>query len=356
MAEKSAAEKTEQPTPRKISKAREQGQIPQSQEFVSAALLLVIVFMITLMAPSMMNWLSTQLRQGLSPQDAIFDNNASFMSFVKAKIIDCFIFVSPFFAGLIVVSFLASVVVSGFSFSPAAINLKFDSINPVKGFQKLVNLRSFVHLGISVVKLLFITLIVWFYLSDKMENFAALRWEWSAQILEEISKLVFGVLIRICIAMLIIGIADFAFQKWKYIQELKMTRQEVKEERKDTEGSPEVKVRIRRIQFQMTAKRMLKAVPKANVVLVNPTHYAVALQYDAKTMDAPVVVAKGADHLAQKIIEIARSYGIPVVRRPELARAIYKTVEPGSPVPEILYIAVAEVLAMVYRLRHSNKA
>jgi len=356
MAEKSAAEKTEQPTPRRLTKAREKGQVPQSQEFVSATSLLVLMIMAALMAPSMMKWLTSQLREGMSPQASVFADSAAFLSFAKAKIIGLFLIVTPFLAALAVASILAGAAVSGLSFAPAAISLKFNAINPVEGFGKLVNARSLVHLCISIAKLVFISLIVWLYLEKKLETIFALRWAWSAQILAEIARLIFGLMIRVCIALLLIGIADFAFQKWKYIQELKMTRQEVKEERKDTEGSPEIKVRIRRVQFQMAAKRMLKSVPKANVVLVNPTHFAVALQYDAKKMDAPVLVAKGADLMAMKIIEIARSYGVPVIRRPELARAIYKTVEPGSPIPDILYVAVAEVLALVYRLRHSKKA
>lgn len=162
-------------------------------------------------------------------------------------------------------------------------------------------------------------------------------------------------MIRICIALLVIGIADTIYQKWKYIDGLKMTRQEIKQEHKDMDGSPEVKSRIRRIQIQMAMKRMLQDVPKASVVLVNPTHVAVALRYETKTMESPVVVAKGADHLAEKIREIARAYGVPIIRRPELARALYSTVEPGNPIPENLYVAVAQVLALIYRLRHKKQ-
>jgi flagellar biosynthetic protein FlhB len=154
------------------------------------------------------------------------------------------------------------------------------------------------------------------------------------------------------VALLIIAVIDVFFQKWKYTQDLKMTKQEVKQERKDIDGSPEVKSRVRRIQIEMARQRMLQEVPKASVVLVNPTHVAVALRYEAKTMEAPVMVAKGADHLAEKIREIARAYGVPIVRRPELARTIYSTVKPGDAIPQTLYAAVAEVLAMIYRLRH----
>jgi len=167
-----------------------------------------------------------------------------------------------------------------------------------------------------------------------------------------IAKIILGLMIRICAVLLVIGLADTLYQRWKYIQDLKMTRQEVKEERRETEGSPEVKSRVRKIQFGMAMKRMLQEVPKSSVVLVNPTHVAVALRYETKTMESPVVVAKGADHLAEKIREIARAYGVPVIRRPELARTIYSTVNIGNPIPQALYVAVAEVLAMIYRLRH----
>ena len=134
-----------------------------------------------------------------------------------------------------------------------------------------------------------------------------------------------------------------------------MTRQEVKDDHKETEGSPEVKRRIRSIQFQAAFKRMLQEVPKATVVLVNPTHYAVAIRYDSKTMEAPILVAKGADHMAEKIREVARAYGVPIISKPELTRTIYATVEPGKQIPEDLYVAIAQVLAMIYRLRNKKK-
>ncbi|MHC4464811.1 MAG: EscU/YscU/HrcU family type III secretion system export apparatus switch protein, partial [Planctomycetota bacterium] len=209
-----------------------------------------------------------------------------------------------------------------------------------------------VHLCASILKLFFVSVIVWLYLRSKLDVLATLRWAWSAQIMAIITKIILGLMLRICAGLLVIGIADTLYQKWKYLQELKMSRQEVKEERKQTEGSPEVRSRIRRIQYSMALKRMMQEVPKANVVLVNPTHVAVALRYEAEAMEAPVVVAKGAEHLSEKIREIARAYGVPIIRRPELARTIYSTVDIGNPIPQALYVAVAEVLAMIYRLRH----
>ena len=366
MPERPAAEKTEQPTQRRLKKAREKGQTPQSQELPSVVSLIILVMMIALLAPGLMQWLTTQMKQGMlggshfatdcnmgSPGElGVFADSNAFINFTKAKIADSILVICPILAALFAGSVLAGVAVSGLNFAPQALNLKFSSINPVTGLHKLMNARSAIRLCISIAKLFFVSIIVWMYLASRLDTLAALRWAWSAQLLTAIAKIILGLMIRVCIALLVIAVADVFYQKWKYTHDLKMTRQEVKQERKDTEGLPEVKARIRKIQFQMAAKRMLQEVPKANVVLVNPTHVAVALRYDTETMEAPLLVAKGADHLAEKITKIARAYGVPVVRRPELARTIYSTVKLDSPIPQPLYVAVAEVLAMIYRLRH----
>ena len=352
MPEQPAAERTEQPTPRRLKKARDKGRVPQSQELTSIVTLLVLVAMVALLAPNLLKWFMVQIRQGMLCENGIFADSGSFSDFFGRKTIDSILIICPILVALFAGSVIAGVAISGLNFAPKAINLKFNRLNPVEGLGKLVNARSLVKLLVSILKLFFVSLIVWFYLKNKLDVLADLRWAWSGQILAVIMKIILGLMIRVGIALMVIAIADAFYQKWKYIKELKMTRQELKEERKDTEGSPEVKGRIRKVQLGMAMKRMLQEVPKASVVLVNPTHVAVALRYEAKTMEAPVMVAKGADHLAEKIREIARAYGVPIVRRPELARTIYSTVGPGNPIPESLYVAVAEVLAMIYRLRH----
>ncbi len=355
MAEKPAAERTEQPTPKKLEKARKKGQVPHSQELTSIVTLLALILVVALMAPSLLQWFITQLKQGMSCENAVFADSISFWNFAKAKIADSIFAVCPIFAALFAGSVLACVAITGLNFAPEAVSLKLSHINPVTGFGKLINARSMVKLLISILKLIFVSFIVWFYLRSRLDMLANLRWAWSAQILAATARIILGLVIRIGIALLVIGMADAFYQKWKYIQELKMTRQEVKRERRDIEGSPEVKSRIRRLQFEMAKKRMMQEVPKASVVLVNPTHVAVAIRYEAKTMEAPVLVAKGEDQVAEKIREIARAYGVPVIRRPELARTIYSTVKLNGLIPQILYVAVAEVLAMIHRLRHKNK-
>ena len=355
MAEKPVAEKTEQPTPRRLRKAREKGQVAQSQELPAAVSIAVLVMVLALSAPALLQWFIIQMKQGMSGQIGVFADSKAFVNFLNAKIISSTVAMCPILAALFIGSVLSCVAVGGLNFAPQALNLKFDAINPVKGFERLFNVKSAVKLGVSIAKLIFVSIIVWLYLHSRIDALAAIRWSWSAGIMVAIAKIILGMLIRVCVALLVIAAIDVIFQKWKYTQDLKMTKQEVKQERKDTDGSPEVKSRVRRIQIEMARKRMLQEVPKANVVIVNPTHVAVALRYDAKTMEAPVMVAKGADHLAEKIREIARAYGVPVIRKPELARTIYSTVQPGDSIPQTLYAAVAEVLAMIYRLRHRKR-
>lgn len=354
MPEQPATEKTEQPTPRKLRKARQEGQVPQSQELSSVAALVVMVATVTLLAPNLMQWITNELRLGFSCETDVFADSGSFVKFINARFISAIWVILPILAALVVATISANVAVSGLNFTTKSVKFNLNAVNPVSGLKKLVDMKSGVRLLTSILKLLFVGIIIWFYLHNKLEDLAALRWAWSSQIMTAIGKLILGLMIRVCAALVVVALADTVFQKWKHIQDLKMTRQQVKEERKDTDGSPEVKARIRKIQFQMTLKRFLQEVPKASVVLVNPTHYAVALRYDPKTMESPMLVAKGADHLAEKIREIARAYGVPVLRRPELTRTIFATIEPGQAVPPDLYVAVAEILAMIYRLKQKK--
>jgi flagellar biosynthetic protein FlhB len=247
-----------------------------------------------------------------------------------------------------------SLIVSGLNFSPKALKWKLNQINPVTGFKNLFSAESLVKLGMSVVKLLFIALIVWWYLKDKVPVLARLQWAQPDQILNSIGEIIFGVVIRIVIGLMIVGVIDLLYRRWQYIKKLKMSKQEVKDEHRDTDGAPEIKSKIRQKQMQAAMQRMLQDVPKANVVLVNPTHVAVALHYEPNTMKAPVMLAKGGDYMCEKIKEIARAHGVPIIRRPALARELYGTVKIGHTIPESLFTAVAEVLALLYRIRHNH--
>ncbi len=357
MADKPAAEKTEQPTSRRLNKAREEGRVPQSQELASALTLTGLFLVLRLFGPSLLRWCERRIEAGLSASPAgAFSDTEAFLHLMHRNIIDVIVVLLPILAILSVTGVLATFFVGGVTFTPGALRLRWDAINPVTALGKLFNKRAIVHVLLSILKLTLVSLIAWVYLRDKLEAIAIIRWTWSTQIIVATARLILGLVLRVGLAILILGIVDAVYQKWQHIQELKMTRQEVKQEHKDVDGSPEVKARIRRLQMEMSMRRLRLDVPKANVILVNPTHVAVALRYDARTMEAPILLAKGADHMAEQIVRIGRSYGIPIVQRPPLARAIFAGVKPGQPIPEGLYMAVAEVLAMIYRLRQKRRA
>ncbi|AQT66907.1 Flagellar biosynthetic protein FlhB [Anaerohalosphaera lusitana] len=355
MADKPAGERTEQPTPRRLRKAREDGQAPQSQELPAVASIVALLLAFVAGGSGLFGWFRELIRNACTCNFQALETSGAFMKYASGIIKGMIGAMSPFFIAVFVAGVMSTVVVSGLNFSPKAVKFKLSAISPVKGFKKLFGIQSVIKLVLSVLKLIFVGMLVWFYLDDKLESMASLRWAWPDNLLKILGEPVLGIMIRICIGLIIIALIDVAFQKWKYIRDLKMTKQEIKEERKSEEGSPEVKSKIRQQQMAMASKRMLAEVPKADVVLVNPTHVAVALKYDSKKSDAPVVIAKGGDHLCERIKEVARSYGVPIVRRPKLARTIFANVELDQSIPESLFMAVAEVLAMIQRMRQRRQ-
>ncbi|MCK4998315.1 MAG: flagellar biosynthesis protein FlhB [Anaerohalosphaera sp.] len=352
MPEKPAAEKTEQPTPRRLQKASEEGQVAQSEEFPAALTIAALAIAMAVAAPDLVKWSTGEIKNSLSCNTGCFVDTNSFTTFFGERMAQSILAMLPVLAAMMVASVFACITVSGINFSPKAISLKLDAISPSKGFAKLFDFRSVVKLILSVAKIVIVSMIVWFYISSRLDELTTLCWAYPSQLMTMIGKILLGIGIRISLALLVIAAVDVVYQKLKQLDQLKMTRQEVKQEMKDTDGSPEVKSRMRRIAMEMTRKRMMQEVPTATMILVNPTHVAVALKYDPKTMDSPVVVAKGADNTSAKIREIARAYGVPIIRRPSLARSLYATVKIGMTIPQDLYIAVAEVLAMIYRLKH----
>ncbi len=310
-----------------------------------------MLLVLYLTGSQLIQWFMGQMREGLVCDGKIFSNSSAFVTFVSGKVEAAMWVMAPLLIGILVAGVTGNLVISGWNVASKGIKPKFDTLNPVNGVKQLFGMRSLVNLLLSIAKLVLIGLIVYSYLKDKLADLAVLRWAWSTDVLTAVGQIVFGVVVRMLLAVVIIAVLDAAYQKHKYIQELKMTKQEVKEERKQDEGSPEIKRKVRMVQFEMVRRRMMQQVPKANVVLVNPTHVAVALKYDSKEMGAPMVIAKGGDLMAEKIKEIARVHGIPIIRRKELARTIYNTVEVDHPIPEGLYVAVAEILAMIHRLR-----
>lgn len=356
MPDKPASERTEKATPQRMKKARDEGQIPQSQEVSSAMQIAVLLGVLALTSGGLYQWFTCQMRGGLSLQAAGAMDTAAFAELLRAKCAQCLAMLVPFLVTAGVVSVLGSVLVGGLAFCPKAIRLDLSRVSPIKGLKNLVSLRSVVKLLISIAKLTVFLAITWQYLGGRMGILLSLQWASPAGILCATGRLVLGLGIRIVAALVAIAGVDFLYQRWNHRRQLRMTRQEVKEERKQHEVSPEIKGRIHSVRLALVRKRMLHDVPGADVVVTNPTHYAVALRYEAKEMAAPQVVAKGADFLCEKIKEIARANGVPIVEKPDLARALYAAAEPGETIPETLFVVVAEILAMIYRLQKKAPA
>ena len=344
--------KTEKPTYKALEKAQGEGQVVQSQEMTSFVILASLLAITIFWGPAIVRWSTTEIIEAITFREGIFDNSKAFSDFLNVKIISSMGLIIPILLTLAVASLAGKYIVSGWTISTKAFKLRFDSINPANGMKQLIDSRSIMKLVLSIAKIIFVGIISWLYMKERLNAISVLRWTWTAEYLTAVCQMIVGLSIRLCLALLVIGIADTWYQKWKHIDGLMMSKQEKKDERRQEQGPPEIQKKIRQLQLQMTLRRMIKEVPEADVVLVNPTHVAVALKYDAKKMDAPLVIAKGADHLAEKIREIARAYGVPIIRKPELARTLYASAEPGDTIPEKLYVAVAEVLSMIYRLRH----
>ncbi len=350
----SGSEKTEMPTGRRLGKAREEGHVPHSAEMVSSVSLVVLFATVYLLGSQIASWTMAGMRKVLSCDRTAMENPNLFMAYLQDQLAEAGTVMAPFLLILLVTGVGLSIYISGWHVSLKPLSPKFNFFNPSAVLSSMFSTNTAVRVLISLAKLIFVSLIVYVYLRSRLDEIMALRWAWSTGLVTGIMRLIFGVLLRVAIGILVIGMIDLFYQKWKYIEDLKMTKQEVKEEFRSMEGPPEVMRRIRKKQFEIAMQRMLQEVPTANVVVVNPDHVAVALKYDPKTMASPTVVAKGADQVCEKIKEIARAYGVPILRRPALARELFASVDLGRAIPESLFVAVAEILALVMRLRRNR--
>jgi len=259
--------------------------------------------------------------------------------------------VGPLAAGLVAVALLAGYGQVGLMLTPQSIQPKLSNIDPVAGLRRMFSLRSVMRMVFSLLKLAIIAGVSYFAITNRLDEFFPLVNETAGGVFSYICRTAAAVGFQVCAVLVVIAIADYGYQKWEHERRLRMTRQELREELKRLEGDPLVKSRIRQIQREVARRRMMQEVPTADAVVTNPTHYAVALRYDATKMEAPTVVAKGRNRLAERIKEIARQHGVPLVEDRFLARALYRSVEVGQEIPYTLYQAVARVLAYIYQLR-----
>ena len=344
-------ERNEQASPRRREEAREKGQVAQSREAVSAAILLSCTILFYFFSGGMVERLMGLTRWTLREcgTTAVTLNNIH--SLLWGWSWKLLLVMGPVLITVVAAGLLANYLQIGFVFSTQALAPKFDKINPLKGFQRLFTLRSLVELFKSVLKMTVVAAVVWHTLKGEFRNMTPLMEEPVWGILVYTGRVSFKILITTCWILVVLAILDYIYQRWEYEKGLRMSKQEVKDEYKQTEGNPAVKARIRRIQREAARRRMMAAVPKADVVITNPTHLAVAVRYDPEKMHAPTVVAKGAGFVAEKIREIAAAHGVPVVENKPVAQLLYKTVDVDRAIPEDLYRAVAEILAYVYGMK-----
>jgi flagellar biosynthesis protein FlhB len=351
MAEQSFEEKTEQPTPKKRQELKEKGEVAKSKELPSVAVLLAALISLSLFGSFMFNHIQIIMKGAFSFPDIHNFNIPEFLKFSQNIIGRFIILLSPLFAAIFITAILSNVMQVGVIFSSESITPKLSKIDPIKGFGRLFSKQALMELLKSLLKLSIVGGIAFLTVKGEMKNFAILGDMELNSIFVYIFKIFFKIFIRCSLAMIVLVIIDYAFQKWDFENRNKMTKQEVKDEFKKSEGDPLIKSRIRSIQMDMARKRMMQEVPEADVVITNPTHFAVALKYDGSSMTAPKVIAKGSRKMAQKIKDVASEHGIPILENKELARNLYSLVEVGQEIPPALYQTVAELLAYIYRLK-----
>jgi len=348
-------EKSFEPSTRRLDEAKRRGQVPRSRELNTVAVTLAGAATIVLLGPRVTNDLRGLVIEhfALSRTD-VFDT-AAVLRHLGDALTASLLILAPFFAATVAAAVLASVALGGFQVSSEALRFDLGKLSPLRGMQRIVSLHGLVELVKALAKFVFLggvaALLVWtefehFVLLGKMEVEAALA---------KTADLLGWTTLVVASSAILLALVDVPFQLWDYKRQLKMTQQEVRDELKDTEGRPEVRSRIRQLQREVARRRMMEEVPKADVIVTNPTHFAVALRYDAGHMQAPVLVAKGTELVAANIRKIGQAHAVPVVEAPSLARALYFNVELGDPIPAGLYLAVAKLLAYVFQLKAARQ-
>lgn len=344
-------EKTEQPTAKRLSDARLRGKVAKSADLSAAIVMAGATLVMAVFGVDIIAGLGIVMRYVLSPPSLAGDLAGGRIAGDATLVFSEFVrMVAPVMVVMLVVGYLSQVTQVGFMFSARVLEPNLGRLNVIGGMKKFFSVRSVVRGGLDVFKLGLIGVVVYAVVRSDWEHVIALTALEIKPAIVVAAWLMLKVAIWVLVVLFLLGIADYSYQKWQHTQDLKMTRHEVKDERRAAEGDTETKGRRLKLARQMAMQRLQRDVPGADVIVTNPTHFSVALKYDGKTMDAPKVVAKGADYLALKIRYIAAAHGIPIVERPPLARAIYHDVPVGREIHPAHYEAVAEVLAYVYRL------
>ena len=354
MAEESGSggEKTEDPSTKRREDFRKKGQVVQSKEVQTAALFTVVLLFWMFYLPTFWSKFTTLLFSIWQSSGQFEVTPASTMSLAFFLLQQLAYLMIPLFFLVLIVAFFSSVFQFGWLLTSKPLIPDFSKMNPISGMARFFSKKSIIEVIKSIIKVL---LIAYIGFSTVLNNFEEALILVDSSVVSAISflgRIALIVFAKICALLILLAFLDFMFQKWEMEEKMKMTKQEVKEEFKQSEGDPHIKAQIRQIQQEMARKRMMADVPKADVVVTNPTHLSVAIQYDSENMDAPLIIAKGADFIAMRIREIARENDIPIIENPPVARLLHK-LEIGEHIPEDLFKAVAEILAHVYSLKGS---
>ena len=355
MAEDSGLEKTEQPSQRRLEQAREEGQVARSRELSTFAVLMAGGGGLWLMGSSLAGQLTKLIRDGLTLDTELAFHSDLLLPRLYTLSLETLWTFLPLLLLLLAAAALSPLLLNGWLFSLKPLQPNFAKLNPITGLGRMFATHGLVELGKAIGKSVIVGGIgAWAIWHDKDSVLMLVSQPvWAA--IPHLGYLMWMAFAAIMGGMLLIVAVDVPFQLWEHNKQLKMTKEEVRQEAKESEGDPQVKARIRTMQREMARRRMMTEIPTADVVVTNPTHYSVALKYSESGMGAPIVVAKGSHFLAAKIREIAVAHNVPILEAPSLARALHKHTELGQAIPEALYTAVAEVLAYVYQLRHYRK-
>lgn len=343
-------ERTELPTARRRGQARGRGQIAKSTDLGSAIDLAGAFILLAILGSSIVGGLAALTRTLLDSSVSGTAAPETIQSTLRFAAIQTALIAAPFMLLMCVVAAFAQFLQVGWLFTLEPLAPKLNKLNPVTGLKRLFSRRSLVKTGLGILKLSVLVMVAWLVVAGHTGEIASLPRLHAVAAFMVMGRIIVDLCLWMLAVMLIIGIIDFIYQRWQHTRDLKMTKQEVKDELRSMEGDMETKGRRLRMARQIALQRIQQSVPRADVVVTNPTHFAVALEYDPETMAAPKVVAKGADFLAFRIREIAAAHRVPIIERPPLARALYAEVDVGRAISPELYEAVAEILAYVYRL------
>lgn len=351
----SSQEKTEEPTSRRIEKAKEEGQVPRSKELNTMAILMMGSGGLLIFGGQLGNALKEVMTASFSvPRSAMYDTHQMALYLMNAAVTAAEALL-PLLVALFIVSIVGSISLGGWLLSAKAVAPKFSRLSPIKGLGRMFSLKSLVELAKAVAKVSVVLFFAILILRFRTEELLGLGQEGVVPAMSHAVQILGWSFFMLTCTMIVIALVDVPFQIYDHHKNLKMTMQQVKDEYKDTEGKPEVKGRIRQLQREMSQRRMLQDVPDADVVITNPTHYSVALRYDPEKEGAPVMLAKGTDQIALKIREVAAANGVEIIAAPPLARSVYYHSEIGEEIPSGLYMAVAQVLAYVFQLKQFRR-